>query len=228
MIHGTHKFRFQIKDFCANSISVLQDSGIPVIWAMKTLEQEGIRNTGPIEMTKKGSGGKVSTIEILKYLVSQAIRVNKSIHTDAALAPRLKAYLNTTTEQEWFNILASILQGIPLLYIIIDIEVLDSSTVEPSSPFSWPSSFLKIFKELKERSINTVIKVALVSYGSPLFRNCLSNESKEMVMHVGGGARFRAQLAQRPMMRSDGGKRSMFASRRENTGRGGGLRRTRI
>jgi hypothetical protein len=228
MINGTHKLRFQIKDFCTNSISVLQDSGIPVIWAMKTLEPEGIRNTGPEETTKKGSGGKVSTIEILKYLVSQAIRVNKSIHTDAALAPRLKAYLGATTEQEWFNILASILQGIPLLYIIIDIEVLDSSIAEPSSPFSWPSSFLKIFKELKERGINTVIKVALVSYGSPLFRNCLSNECKEMVMPVGGGARFRAQLAQRPMIRRDGGKRSMFASRRENTGRGGGLWRTRI
>jgi hypothetical protein len=227
MINGTHKLRFQIKDFCTNSISVLQNSEIPVIWAMKALEPEEIRNTGPKETTKKGSGYKVSTIEILKYLVSQAIRLNKSIHTDAALAPRLKAYLGATTEEEWFRILASILQGIPLLYIIIDVEVLDHSLAELAESFSWPSAFLKIFHELKERDINTVIKVALVSYGSPLFRKHMSNESKEMVMSV-GGTRFARALAKRPMRRKGGSKRGgSIASGRETTGRGG-LQRAHI
>ncbi|KAL2068637.1 hypothetical protein VTL71DRAFT_14974 [Oculimacula yallundae] len=226
MINGTHKLRFQIKDFCANSISVLQDSGIPVIWAMKALDPEGSRDVEVGEMASKCSGGKLYSIEILKYLISQAIRVNRSIHNDVALAPCLKAYLGATTEQDWFNILGSILQGIPLLYIFIDIEVLESSDTVPSSPFSLPSSFLRVFQELKDRGINTAIRVALVSYGSPIFRNYLSDEHKEMVTFVGGGTRSRAQLASRPMVKRDREKRSRFALGQVITGHGTKLQRT--
>jgi hypothetical protein len=178
MIHGTRKLRFHIRDFCTNSISMLRNSKTPVIWALKVMDTQ--------ETIDSGAEGQVSTIELLKYIISQAVRVNEAIHTDAALTPRLKAYMNATTEDEWLKILASVLQGIPLLYIIIDVELLDNSLAELTEDFSWPAAFLKLFSQLAVRNIKTVIKIALVSYGSPLFKQPMSTECQKLIVPVGG------------------------------------------
>ena len=107
------------------------------------------------------------------------------------------------TEEEWFNIFASVLQGIPLLYIIIDIELLDHSLVELSENFSWPAASLKIFHELSERNAKTIIKAVLVSYGSPLFRKPMSNECQKLVLTVGGVWSAKA-LSRMPIRRGNG------------------------
>jgi hypothetical protein len=83
----------------------------------------------------------------------------------------LKAWLGASTEEEWLNILTSVPQGIPLVYIIIDVELLDNSLADLTEGFSSPAAFLRVFSQLADSSINTVIKVALVSYGSPVFSN---------------------------------------------------------
>jgi len=177
MINATRKLRFHVKDFCTDSIRMLQDGHISVIWALK-----GIDN----QEADKGAKYDASTIEILKYLIAQAIQVNIAVHTDAALAPRLKAYIGARTERDWFNILASVLEGIPHLYIIVDIELLHPSLAPLDEGFSWPDAFLAIFSGLEQRNIKTVIKVVLVSYGSPLFRNLMKNEHRNLVIPVGG------------------------------------------
>jgi len=177
MINGTRKTRFHVKDFCADSIKLLRDSHRPVIWALKTI--------APQESTETQEE-QVSTIEILKCLIAQAIQANASIHTDSALAPRLHAYLAANTEEDWFNILASVLQGIPLLYIIIDVELLHPSLATLTEDFSWPAAFMSIFSGLEQRNVNTVLKVTLVSYGSPLFRDVMTSEHRSLVVPVGG------------------------------------------
>ncbi|KAK8076082.1 hypothetical protein PG994_003354 [Apiospora phragmitis] len=132
------------------SVAMLCDIKIPVIWALKTFAPEGrIAN-------------EVSSIDLLKYLVSQAIAVNKSIHTDAALAPCFKSYIGAQMEDEWVNILGSVLQGIPFLYIILDIEVL-SQTLAGSTHDFWLAAFLRIFAELSSRGSKTVVRVALAA-----------------------------------------------------------------
>jgi len=98
--------------------------------------------------------------------------------------PYLKAYLSATTEEEWLSIFTSVLQGIPLLYIIIDVELLQS-LAELTQSFSWPTAFLKIFSGLSQRNIRTVIKVALVGYGSPVFRRPMTGELQKLVVLVG-------------------------------------------
>ncbi|MCJ1371935.1 hypothetical protein MMC20_003155 [Loxospora ochrophaea] len=104
----------------------------------------------------KGAENKVSTVVLLKYLIAHAIRINTALHTNGV---RLQAYLSTSTETEWLNILDSVLQGNPL-YIIIDMELLDHSLPELSKDFSWLAAFMEIFSQLAERNIKTVIKVA--------------------------------------------------------------------
>lgn len=156
ILQGTRRLRFEIKDFCSSSISQLQQKKTPVIWALKAIE------------SAETLGNMTSTIDLLKYLISQALYINKAIHTDAAVTPRLKAYWGAQTESDWFNLLASVLQGIPLLYIVVDIELLNTSLPDITDGFSWAGSFRSLFAEFLERNITTILKVVLVSYGTPI------------------------------------------------------------
>jgi hypothetical protein len=75
IIRGTRKLRFHIRDFCVDSISILKKAQIPVIWALKTIDVENILR----------GEGKVSTIVLLKSLITQAVQINPTLRTDAAL-----------------------------------------------------------------------------------------------------------------------------------------------
>jgi len=211
MINGTHRLRFHTKDFCTDSISLLCKSQTPVIWALKSMDIQAAENDN-IKDT-------VSTIELLKYLISQAVRINEKIHTDAALIPRLKAYLSATTEEDWFNILAFVLQGIPILYIIIDVELLHHSLADFTEDFSWPEAFLKLFSGFADRNINTVIRVAMVSYGSSLFRKPMSDECRNLIIPVGG-----KRPVQAPMGKLNGRSVNSILGEKQEVGMQAGLR----
>ncbi|KAI0452894.1 hypothetical protein F5B21DRAFT_316988 [Xylaria acuta] len=171
MINGTRKARAHFQHFCVSSIELLRDSKIPVIWALKTSVRD------------ETTADQVSTVDLLKYLVQQAIKANEDIHTDAALAPRFGAHLRARTEEDWMRVLASVLEGIPLIYIVLDIEVLSQSLEAPAKSF-WPSAFCGLFTELSTRGIRTIIKVVLVSYGSTLLRGPFTNEYQDFIVTV--------------------------------------------
>lgn len=156
---------------------MLQEANIPVIWGLKL----------PVD---RKTANQISTIDLLKYLTSQAIRANKNIHNDAALAPRMGAYAEAKTEEEWMAILLSVLQGIPLLYIILDMEILSRSAQGPAQDF-WPGAFLHLFEELSRRSKRTVVRVALVSAGSPPSNKPFSKEYQDLVVDVKDTSRAR-------------------------------------
>jgi len=132
-----------------------------------------------------------STVDLLKYLISQAMHLNRTIHTDVAVTPRLSSYWGAQTESDWFNVLASVLQWIPLLLIIVDIELIHPLLPAITEEFSWPSSFRSLFAGFMERNIRTVLKVALVSYGSPIIDLPMNQELRDSVIPVGGSGRSR-------------------------------------
>lgn len=49
------------------------------------------------------SGDRVSTMVMLKYLFSQVIEINITLHSNVAFAPRLQAYEGASTEAEWLE-----------------------------------------------------------------------------------------------------------------------------
>lgn len=144
-VKGTRKMRSHIRNFCVQSITALREAKVPVIWALKTI------------VANRTSTEDVSTIGLLKYLISQAILVNKRLHNDMALSPHLGAYRAAETEKEWVNMLASVLEGIPLIYVIIDVEVLCQSR-EGLSGF-WPSGLLKMLSDLSARNTKTIVRL---------------------------------------------------------------------
>lgn len=158
MIKGSHRLRNDMKKFSADAIQLLRESNIPVIWALKTSESQ---TPTPIANT--------TTIDIIKSLILQAINLNPSLHTEPSLCSRSQMYHSAKTEADWLVLLASVLKGIPLLYIIIDIQLLFTSTSESSNGFSWPTGIFALFKELSDRDSKTVVRVLMLSYGSSFF-----------------------------------------------------------
>lgn len=79
LIKGTHRSRFYIQDFCTNLIEFLRDGNVPALWILRTIDQNEGRTTH-----------QPSTIDLLKALISQAIKLNCSIHTTISSPPDCK------------------------------------------------------------------------------------------------------------------------------------------
>ncbi|KAJ8107345.1 hypothetical protein ONZ43_g6760 [Nemania bipapillata] len=206
MIVGTRKVRFHIRDFCTDSILSLRESRIPVIWALKAMDFSP--QSGEAEGFRKQN--EITTIEILKCLVTQAIQLNMSLHTDAALAPRVDAYHAARTEGEWLDIFASVVQGFPKLYIFVDLELLRPESMPQSDEFCWPAATQKVLDELSRRGCSSIVKIALVSYGSRVLqRTAMGGEGVGAILRVGragpGGVRPQRQSTSAPRRGRVGG-----------------------
>lgn len=160
-INGTWKARFQLQRFCAASIVALQDAQVPVLWALKSIALD------------QAASEDVCSVDLLKYLVVQAVMINEQKHSDAALAPYVQSYRRAKTEDEWISILVSVLEGIPLLYIIVDGSTLGPSFEGCHSTGFWPGICERLFAVLRERGAETVVRVVVTMYG----RDKLSNDT---------------------------------------------------
>jgi hypothetical protein len=173
----------------------------PTLWILRTIDQnEGSTSYQP------------STVDLLKALVLQAIKLNCTLHNDYTISSRLQMYMSATTEAQWFALLASVLQGLPVVYLVIDIETLGSSLAEIEANFSWPTAFLNLFQELSARVIKTLVKVVLVSYGSPVFARNAEKGTRDLVVQVGRLAKgsialkgkVRSKISGAPLPRTSG------------------------
>lgn len=86
------------------------------------------------------------------------------------------------------------LQGIPALYVILDMEVLSQSLAGPGNGF-WAASFLRLFRELADRGSKTIARVALVSYASSTLKGPFGKDCEDCVVTVGRARQARTPLS---------------------------------
>jgi hypothetical protein len=174
LIKGTRRSRFSIQDFCTNVIESLREGSVSTLWILRSAIQD--EDCVPHQPCPT---------EIIKSLISQALRLNCGLHTDYKMSPRLQMYLNASTEAQWLSLLAAALEGLSMVYIVIDMEALGPAFATRPSNFSWITAFQELFQGLAAREINAVVKVLLVSYGSPLSVQVISDpKSRELVVQV--------------------------------------------
>jgi hypothetical protein len=149
IIKGSYLTRHETKDFAADMVALLRSMQIPVVWTLSAKAE--------------GNIGWRSPVDVLKQLVLQVLYLNPSLLKDQSPALNAVRFQCSTTESEWFAILASVLNGIHQIYIVVDAEILNT---EFSSQISWPDAFHKIFKDLMADSCKTIVKVVLISFGS--------------------------------------------------------------
>lgn len=152
MVKGDYKSRREVRGFAVNAVKLLRYENIPVIWALKS--PHGI-DTEP-----------TSAIDILKDLVCQTLCLNISMHTERLAALNCAQFRTAETLDNWFDLLATLLDKIPMLFIVIDMEAVSIEFAKSTKNLSWLSSFSTIVQSLSHRQMETKLKVLLVSYGS--------------------------------------------------------------
>ena len=149
---GNYTSRFEVKDFGVNIIKLMRDSKLPVIWILKATDQNALEAP--------------SVIDVLKNLTSQALCLNPTLRNERSFSLSCAKFQTAETETEWLDLLFSVLEGIPLIYIVVDVEAVGPYYSGLDCSFAWPSAFLEVFQRSAERQLKTVVKVILMSYGS--------------------------------------------------------------
>ena len=155
IVRGSYSLREQAKDFGVNVIEAVRSAAIPVLWVLHDKLQS--------------ISGDITTVDVLKSLVQQAMRLNRVFQSESACAVSCVRIQSAFRESEWFDILGSALAGLPLVYIVFNVGSLGRKVLALSDEFSWPLAFLSLFQGLASRGIRTILKLILVSYGEAQF-----------------------------------------------------------
>jgi hypothetical protein len=151
ILKGSFKDRGLARAAAASIIAAIKKKEYPVVWS--------------ITFKSLKASQQLSSLDILKHLVLQVLQKNKSLLADRSRPLSAMSFQCATTESEWFELLAQVLEGLAGIYIIIDIELLRKTSANGQL---WPALFADILKRLENRSPETIIKVAIVSYHTQL------------------------------------------------------------
>lgn len=150
IVKGSYSSRNQAKDFSINVVEAVRTASVPILWVLHDNRAANVETT---------------TIDLLKSLVQQVMRVNKNPNSDNACAAGCVRLQNATSESEWFAILRLVLSSLQLVYIVVNVESISRRSAALSDAFSWPLAFLCLFRELASSGCQTVVKPVLISYG---------------------------------------------------------------
>ena len=155
IVTGPYSLREKAKDFGINVIEAVRSTATPVLWVLPHHNQN--------------IAGRITTVDILKSLVQQAMRLNRVFQSERACALSCARIQSAVQESEWFDILGSTLAGLRLVYIVFDIGTLGRTVLALSDDFSWPLAFIALFQTLASRASQTVLKIVLIGYGETQF-----------------------------------------------------------
>jgi hypothetical protein len=91
----------------------LHSANVPVLMAMRMPQDNG-------------TSSNISSNDLPKYLVRQAIQVRHKHHTEKSMAVKLATFHCASTETDWFQVLKAVQVDISSqVYVVADLEVLD-------------------------------------------------------------------------------------------------------
>ena len=165
IVKGSYATRSQARDFSINVIEAVRSASIPVLWALHD--------------NSKSVCETIRTADLLKSLVQQAIRISKTFQSEKICTSSCARMQSARDENEWLDILGSVLVGFPLLYIVVNLEALGRNPLAMTEHFSWPLAFLSLFQSLSSRGVATVVRIVLITYGGARFLNLSDLEDPE-------------------------------------------------
>jgi hypothetical protein len=99
---------------------------------------------------------------LLKYLISQAIRLNENLKTEKTMSWRCAQFHRATTAAELFHLLLAALDGLGRqVYLVIDLDTIEES-LQSFDGFNIVSAFLQSFNA--SQSPKTQLKVIIIRY----------------------------------------------------------------
>jgi DNA-binding ferritin-like protein len=150
LMKGNFATRQALQDFCVDVIEHLRSSNIPTLWALK--------KTASFNKEQTHS----SIVNLLKYLISQAIRLNENLKTEKTMAWRCAQFHRANTAAELFQLLLAALDGLGRqVYLVIDLDTIEES-LQSLDGFNIVSAFLQSFHA--SQSPKTRLKIIIVRY----------------------------------------------------------------
>jgi hypothetical protein len=150
VLQGSLPTRNVLERAALELIDYLVENGQQVVWILGPGVYHGVNVT---ELPKWGGTG------VLKQIVVQILRQNKSFNSLARLAKMVRLLENASSTEEWFNIIAAALEFVSRIYMIINLADLGFKHDDAGS---WPTHFLSLFDQLKENS-ETILKVVILT-----------------------------------------------------------------
>lgn len=172
LITGSRKMRAHLQSFCADSISILKQSNIPVLWALRSF------------VPAEDGSNAASAIDILRYLATQAIALDQRTYTEDMLSASLPPQTEVASESDWLDTLASAISATPLLYVILDVELIMYDSTQDALRF-WRDLFAGLFSRLNQKNSKTVVRAAFVGCGIPLLGLSSADEAQYSSVIVG-------------------------------------------
>ncbi|KAL7921509.1 hypothetical protein ACQKWADRAFT_295252 [Trichoderma austrokoningii] len=150
LIKGNLATRQVLQDFCVDVIEHLRSSNIPTLWALKKVATP---DDGRIHL---------SIVDLLKYLIFQALQLNESLKTEKTMAWRCAQFQRATTPAELFQLLLAALDGLGRqIYLLIDLDTVEEA-LQSFDGFNIMSAFLQSFQA--SQSPNTRLKIIIIRY----------------------------------------------------------------
>jgi len=150
IVKGPYSMRDQIRIFGVDLIEAVQNAHVPIFWVLPSTFQSGAE--------------AVTSVDILKSLVQQAIRINKYFRNESTCALSCSRMQSAVHESDWFDILGSTFDGLPQIYIVFDTSILGRDGLTLSDNFSWFLAFHSFQERLKARGSRSVLKLIFLNY----------------------------------------------------------------
>jgi len=174
LLKTTFRDRHHVRDFCTSVIEQLTKARIAVLWALK------------------GKDHTYSITEIMKSLIHQAL----SLDCSGLAFLQLRNFLDAKSEEDYVNLLVDIIQHFKLTYIIVEAEVMTSSSASQCH-----HHLQDLSRRLLGRGAETVVKIIVFTYDP----SALSQQSKgHLILKVRRTSRQRGEkLPNQPLQSVD-------------------------
>ncbi|KAI1317767.1 hypothetical protein F5Y16DRAFT_392530 [Xylariaceae sp. FL0255] len=148
VIQGSFKTRKLIRDFAVDTIDLIAEANIPVIWALDP----------NLDLTAENN---FNASDVLKYLTCQILQLSNGEQTEKQATLSAARFQSAVTESQWVELLAMALQGIKnQIYIIVDLNLIGRAG---GTFVTWLGYFSSIAQTMMLRDAQGIIKVAFLS-----------------------------------------------------------------
>jgi hypothetical protein len=151
ILQGNFVHLDMIEKVSVDLIDHLQDNKRQVFWILRV-------PSGSSRKSHYQNSVGETTKRILREIILQIVKGHSGFNSLGHLATLVKFMRNASSEDEWFEILGFVLEGLNEAYIIMDLGIMGADL---GPMVSWPTSFARLFRTLKEQSPKAVLKVFL-------------------------------------------------------------------
>jgi hypothetical protein len=158
------------KDFLVNVIDAIQEAKLPAIWALR------FQDYWDTLLTYR---------DLLKMLVIHSLQAKPDALTTGAFPVTVGSFREAVDEKDWLSILNRVLTGMPVMYMVLDADVLGHAM--QYNAFA-TTKLLELLPRLITTTVKVVVTETAVDTGD-LRRNWSSSDWAEVHIEDMGGKR---------------------------------------